>query len=111
MKAGVPQETPSMTIDKVCGSGLKAVMLATQAIKCGDASVVVAGGQENMSATPHIVNGSRDGTRMGEIKMTDSMINDGLWCAFNNYHMGVTAENIADKYGLTREAQDEFAAA
>jgi len=110
MGAGIPQEVPSMTVDKVCGSGLKAVMLAAQAIKCGDASLVVAGGQENMSSTPHIVPGSRDGQRMGEWKMTDTMINDGLWCAFNNYHMGITAENIVDKYSLSREEQDAFAA-
>lgn len=110
MSAGIPQEVPSMTIDKVCGSGLKAVMLAAQSIRVGDASLVVAGGQENMSATPHTLEGSRDGQRMGDWKMKDTMITDGLWCAFNDYHMGVTAENIAAKYGLTREEQDAFAA-
>ena len=108
--AGLSHEVPAMTIDKVCGSGLKAVMLAAQAIKCGDASLVVAGGQENMSSTPHVLDGSREGMRMGEWKMKDVMINDGLWCAFNNYHMGITAENIVDKYTLSREEQDEFAA-
>lgn len=108
--AGLPHEVPSMTIDKVCGSGLKAVMLAAQAVKCGDASLIVAGGQENMSSTAHIVQGSRDGQRMGDWKMKDTMINDGLWCAFNDYHMGITAENIAEKYSLTREEQDAFAA-
>jgi len=109
--AGLPHEIPSMTIDKVCGSGLKSVMLAAQAIKCGDASLVVAGGQENMSSAPHVLDGSRDGQRMGDWKMKDTMVNDGLWCAFNNYHMGITAENIADKYALSREEQDAFAAA
>jgi len=94
----------------VCGSGLKAVMLAAQAIKCGDASVVVAGGQENMSSVPHVLDGSRDGNRMGDWRLKDSMVNDGLWCAFNNYHMGITAENIVDKYSLSREEQDAFAA-
>lgn len=108
--AGLSEEIPAMTIDKVCGSGLKSVILAAQAIKCGDAELIVAGGQENMSATPHLVPGSRDGQRMGNWEVKDSMINDGLWCAFNNIHMGITAENIADKYGLTREEQDAFAA-
>jgi len=108
--AGLPHETPAMTIDKVCGSGLKAVMLAAQSIKCGDASVIVAGGQENMSSAPHVLDGSRDGNRMGDWKLKDSMVNDGLWCAFNNYHMGITAENIVDKYALAREEQDAFAA-
>jgi len=108
--AGLSHETPAMTIDKVCGSGLKAVMLAAQAIKCGDASVVVAGGQENMSSVPHVLDGSRDGNRMGDWRLKDSMVNDGLWCAFNNYHMGITAENIVDKYSLSREEQDAFAA-
>ena len=111
ISAGLPHEIPSMTIDKVCGSGLKSVMLAAQAIKCGDASLVVAGGQENMSSAPHVLDGSRDGQRMGDWKMKDTMVNDGLWCAFNNYHMGITAENIADKYALGREEQDAFAAA
>lgn len=100
-----------MTIDKVCGSGLKALHLAAQSIACGDASIVIAGGQENMSLTPHLLPKSRDGMRMGDWKMTDSMIGDGLWCAFNNYHMGTTAENIAEKFGIARAAQDEFALA
>ncbi len=109
--AGLPQEVPSMTINKVCGSGLKAVSLATQAIRCGDAEVIVAGGQENMSAAPHVLPKSRNGQKMGDWKMIDSMIVDGLWDAFNNYHMGTTAENVANKYQLDRAAQDEFAAA
>ena len=99
-----------MTIGTVCGSGLKATHLGAQAIKCGDAEIVIAGGQENMSASPHILQGSRDGFRMGDAKLTDSMINDGLWDAYNNYHMGTTAENIAKKYGISRRDQDEFAA-
>ena len=109
IKAGLPDMIPSMTINKVCGSGLKAVMLAAQSIANGDADVVVAGGQENMSAAPHVLNGSRDGFRMGDAKMVDTMIVDGLWDAFNQYHMGVTAENVAKEYAVTREAQDEFA--
>ena len=108
--AGLPNECPAMTINKVCGSGLKAVHLAAQAIKCGDAEVIIAGGQENMSAAPHILPKSRDGQRMGDWKMIDSMIVDGLWDAFNDYHMGNTAENIAKKYALTRDEQDAFAA-
>jgi len=108
--AGVPETVPAMTIDKVCGSGLKSVILAAQSIKCGDAALIVAGGQENMSATPHVLQSSRDGVRMGDWKMKDLMIQDGLWCAFNDYHMGITAENIVEKYELTREEQDEFAA-
>ena len=111
MEAGLPQECPAMTINKVCGSGLKAVHLAAQAIKCGDAQVIIAGGQENMSASPHVLPKSRDGQRMGDWQMRDSMIVDGLWDAFNDYHMGVTAENIAKKYEFSREAQDAFAAA
>ena len=110
LKAGLSQKTPAMTINKVCGSGLKAVQLAYQAIACGDAEVVIAGGQENMSASPHVVPNSRDGQRMGDWKMVDTMIKDGLWCAFNDYHMGTTAENVAQKFGFTREQQDEFAA-
>ena len=110
MGAGLPHEVPAMTVDMVCGSRLRAVHLAAQAIKCGDAQIVVAGGQENMSATPHVLNGSRDGTRMGDAKLKDVMVHDGLWCAFNDYHMGITAENIADKYGISREEQDAFAA-
>jgi len=109
--AGIPQECPSMTIDKVCGSGLKALHLAAQSIVCGDASIVIAGGQENMSLTPHVLPKSRDGQRMGDWKLSDSMVADGLWCAFNNYHMGVTAENIAEKYGIDRATQDAFAVA
>ncbi|MEM7561753.1 MAG: acetyl-CoA C-acetyltransferase [Pseudomonadota bacterium] len=111
MDAGLPQECPSMSINKLCGSGLKAVHLAAQAIQCGDAEVVIAGGQENMSLAPHVLPKSRDGQRMGDWSMKDSMMIDGLICAFNDYHMGVTAENIATKYGFTREQQDDFAAA
>jgi len=111
IEAGLPKECPAMTINKVCGSGLKAVHLAAQAIKCGDAEIVIAGGQENMSASPHVLPKSRDGQRMGDWKMVDSMIVDGLWDAFNQYHMGVTAENIAKQWDLSREGQDEFAAA
>jgi acetyl-CoA C-acetyltransferase len=109
--AGIPDTVPAMTIGKVCGSGLKATHLAAQAIKCGDAEIVIAGGQENMSATPHILQGSRDGFRMGDAKLLDSMISDGLWDAYNNYHMGTTAENVARKYEISRREQDEFAAA
>jgi acetyl-CoA C-acetyltransferase len=111
IRAGLPEAVPAMTINKVCGSGLKAVMLAVQAIRCGDAEIVIAGGQENMSASPHILSGSRDGFRMGDAKLIDSMVNDGLWDIYNNYHMGVTAENLAKKYGITREEQDAFALA
>ena len=111
LKAGLPQEVSAMTINKVCGSGLKAVHLAAQAIKAGDAEIVIAGGQENMSAAPHVLPGSRDGMRMGNWKLVDTMVHDGLWCAFNDFHMGNTAENLATKYGLTREEQDAFAAA
>jgi acetyl-CoA C-acetyltransferase len=111
IEAGLPQECPAMTINKVCGSGLKAVQLAAQAIKCGDADVIIAGGQENMSASPHVLPKSRDGQRMGDWQLRDSMIVDGLWDAFNNYHMGVTAENIAKKYQFSRDDQDAFAAA
>ncbi len=110
IRAGIPDSVPGMTINKVCGSGLKAVHLAAQAIKCGDADIVIAGGQENMSSAPHILPGSRDGFRMGDAKLVDSMINDGLWDIFNNYHMGVTAENVAKKFEITRRQQDEFAA-
>jgi acetyl-CoA C-acetyltransferase len=109
--AGLPDTVPGMTIGKVCGSGLKATHLAAQAIKCGDAEIVIAGGQENMSASPHLLQGSRDGFRMGDAKLVDSMICDGLWDAYNNYHMGTTAENIAKKYDISRREQDEFAAA
>jgi acetyl-CoA C-acetyltransferase len=100
-----------MTINKVCGSGLKAVMLAAQAIRDGDSDIVIAGGQENMSAAPHVLLGSRDGQRMGEWKMADSMITDGLWDVYNQYHMGITAENVARQYGITRDAQDALALA
>src|ERR1700732_1725104 len=109
--AGIPDTVPAMTIGKVCGSGLKATHLAAQAIKCGDAEIVIAGGQENMSASPHILQGSRDGFRMGDAKLLDSMISDGLWDAYNNYHMGTTAENVAKKYDISRREQDEFGAA
>ncbi|KEF37361.1 acetyl-CoA acetyltransferase [Schinkia azotoformans MEV2011] len=108
--AELPQKTAAMTINKVCGSGLKAVHLATQAIMVGDADIVVAGGFENMSQAPYLLKNARDGYRMGDQKVVDSMINDGLWCAFNDYHMGVTAENLCEKYGITREEQDEFSA-
>jgi len=111
IRAGLPDSVPGMTIGKVCGSGLKATHLAAQAIKCGDADIIIAGGQENMSASPHILQGSRDGFRMGDAKLVDSMINDGLWDIYNNYHMGVTAENIAKKFEISRREQDEFAAA
>jgi len=111
IKSGLPQAVPAMTINVVCGSGLKAVMLAAQAIRCGDADIVIAGGQENMSAAPHVLLGSRDGQRMGDWKMIDSMIVDGLWDVYNQYHMGITAENVAKKYGITREMQDALALA
>ena len=111
LKAGLPVEVPALTINKVCGSGLKAVHLAMQAVACGDAEIVIAGGQESMTRSGHVLPGSRDGVRMGDWKMQDTMIVDGLQCAFNGYHMGVTAENIAKKYGFSRQAQDEFAAA
>jgi acetyl-CoA C-acetyltransferase len=110
IKAGLPTYVPGFTVNKVCGSGLKAVMLAANAIIAGDAEIVVAGGQENMSAAPHVLPGSRDGFRMGDAKLIDSMIVDGLWDAFNQYHMGITAENVAKEHGITREAQDRFAA-
>jgi acetyl-CoA C-acetyltransferase len=109
--AGLPEHVPAMTINKVCGSGLKAVALAAQAIAAGDAEVIVAGGQENMSQAPHVLPGSRDGWRMGDVQAVDSMIRDGLWDAFNQYHMGMTAENVARRHGITREQQDRFAVA
>ena len=109
MKAGVAKETPALTINAVCGSGLKAVMLAAQAVAWGDSEIVVAGGQENMSLAPHVLNGSREGQRMGDWKMVDSMIVDGLWDVYNQYHMGITAENVAKQYGITREMQDALA--
>src|SRR5690625_1639103 len=108
--AGLPNHIPALTINKVCGSGLKTVHLAAQAIIAGDAEVVVAGGMENMSQAPYLSMDARNGMRMGDKKLVDSMINDGLWCAFNDYHMGITAENIRDQFGLTREEQDAFAA-
>ncbi|MDR5837642.1 acetyl-CoA C-acetyltransferase [Caballeronia sp. LZ034LL] len=110
IKAGLPDMVPGMTINKVCGSGLKAVMLAANAIIAGDADIVIAGGQENMSAAPHVLPGSRDGFRMGDAKLIDTMIVDGLWDVYNNYHMGTTAENVAKEFGITREQQDAFAA-
>lgn len=110
VKSGLPVEIPSMTINKVCGSGLRAVSLACQLILAGDDDIVVAGGMENMSKAPMLLNGARWGYRMGDNKIVDEMINDGLWDAFNNYHMGITAENIAEKWGITREMQDEFSA-
>src|SRR6202044_2146531 len=111
IRAGLPDRIPGMTIGKVCGSGLKATHLAAQAIKCGDADIVIAGGQENMSASPHVLNNSRDGFRMGDAKLVDTMIVDGLWDVYNQYHMGTTAENVAKKFGISRQEQDEFAAA
>jgi acetyl-CoA C-acetyltransferase len=111
LKGGLPNMVPALTINKVCGSGLKAVMLAANAIIAGDAEIVVAGGQENMSASPHVLLGSRDGFRMGDAKMIDSMVVDGLWDVYNQYHMGITAENVAKEYNISREAQDAFAVA
>ena len=108
--AGLAEVIPAMTINKVCGSGLKAVQLAFQAVACGDAEIVIAGGQENMSLSGHVLPRSREGKKMGPWEMVDTMVVDGLWCAFNDYHMGVTAENIASKYDYSREGQDEFAA-
>ncbi len=111
MKAGIAKETPALTINAVCGSGLKAVMLAAQAIAWGDSDIVIAGGQENMSASPHVLMGSRDGQRMGDWKMVDTMINDGLWDVYNKYHMGITAENVAKEHDISREQQDALALA
>ncbi|MDK9556683.1 acetyl-CoA C-acetyltransferase [Marinobacter sp. M216] len=111
INAGIPASVPAMTINKVCGSGLKAVHMAVQAIRCGDAELMIAGGQESMSQAPHVLPNSRNGQRMGNWTMIDTMITDGLWDAFNDYHMGITAENIVEKYGISREEQDEFAAA
>ena len=111
IKSGLPNGVPAFVVGKVCGSGLKATHLAAQAILCGDADVVIAGGQENMSASPHVLLNSRDGQRMGDWKMVDSMITDGLWDAYNLYHMGTTAENVAKKFDISRAQQDEFAAA
>ncbi|OEC58169.1 acetyl-CoA C-acetyltransferase [Pseudomonas sp. ENNP23] len=109
--AGLPHAVPALTLNKVCGSGLKALHLAAQAIRCGDAEVVIAGGQENMSLAPYVMPGARTGLRMGHAKLVDTMIQDGLWDAFNDYHMGITAENLVEQYGISREAQDAFAAA
>jgi acetyl-CoA C-acetyltransferase len=111
IRSGLPDHVPAMTINKVCGSGLKATHLAAQALRCGDAEIIIAGGQENMSASPHVLNNSRDGFRMGDTKLTDTMIVDGLWDVYNQYHMGVTAENVAKKFNISRTEQDEFALA
>ncbi|KQM79863.1 acetyl-CoA C-acetyltransferase [Xylophilus sp. Leaf220] len=111
LKGGLPHAVPGLTINAVCGSGLKAVMLAAQAVATGDSEIVIAGGQENMSASPHILPNSRDGQRMGDWKMVDTMIVDGLWDVYNQYHMGITAENVAKQYGITREQQDALALA
>ncbi len=111
IKSGLPQAVPAMTINKVCGSGLKAVMLAAQAVSAGDSEIVIAGGQESMSLAPHVLNGSREGQRMGDWKLVDTMITDGLWDVYNQIHMGITAENVAKKYGITREQQDALALA
>jgi acetyl-CoA C-acetyltransferase len=110
IEAGLPVEMPSMTVNKVCGSGMKAVHLAVQAIRSGDAELVIAGGQENMNQAPHLLRGSRSGMRMGDWPLIDSMIHDGLWDIFNGYHMGCTAENLVERYGISREEQDAFAA-
>ena len=109
LKSALPQAVPAMTINAVCGSGLKAVMLAAQAIRDGDSDIIIAGGQESMSLSPHVLMGSREGQRMGDWKLIDSMITDGLWDVYNQYHMGITAENVAKKYGVTREQQDALA--
>ncbi|TLX54952.1 acetyl-CoA C-acetyltransferase [Stutzerimonas nosocomialis] len=111
VKAGLPYAVPAMTLNKVCGSGLKALHLGAQAIRCGDAEVIIAGGMENMSLAPYVMPGARTGLRMGHAQLVDSMIEDGLWDAFNSYHMGITAENLVEKYGITRAQQDAFAAA
>ncbi len=111
IKSGIAKETPALTINAVCGSGLKAVMLAAQAVAYGDSEIVIAGGQESMSASPHVLLGSRDGQRMGDWKMIDSMIVDGLWDVYNQYHMGITAENVAKQYGISRDMQDALALA
>ncbi len=111
IKAGLPHAVPALTLNKVCGSGLKALHLGAQAIRCGDAEVIIAGGQENMSLSNYVMPGARTGLRMGHANVIDTMISDGLWDAFNDYHMGITAENLVDKYSISREAQDAFAAA
>ncbi len=109
LNAGLPYSVPALTINKVCGSGLKAIHLAVQAIRCGDAEVIIAGGQESMSQSPYLINGARAGLRLGHGQLIDSVIQDGLWDAFNDYHMGITAENLAEKYAISRSEQDEFA--
>ncbi|UTW05911.1 acetyl-CoA C-acetyltransferase [Pseudomonas benzenivorans] len=111
IRAGLPNAVPALTLNKVCGSGLKALHLGAQAIRCGDAEVIIAGGMENMSLAPYVMPAARTGLRMGHGKLVDSMLQDGLWDAFNDYHMGITAENLVDKYGISREEQDAFAAA
>lgn len=111
IKAGLPYAVPAMTLNKVCGSGLKALHLGTQAIRCGDADIIIAGGQESMSLANYVIPGARTGLRMGHATMVDTMISDGLWDAFNDYHMGITAENLSEKYDISRQAQDAFAAA
>lgn len=110
IRAGLPTSVPAMNLNKVCGSGLKAVQLGAQAIRCGDADIIIAGGQESMSLSPHLLPTSRTGQRMGHGQLIDSMIHDGLWDAFNDYHMGITAENLVEKYGISREEQDAYAA-
>lgn len=107
--AGLPVTTPAMTLNLLCGSGLKAVHLAVQAIRCGDADIVIAGGQESMSNAPYFLDGARAGLRLGHTSLKDSVVHDGLWDAFNDYHMGITAENLADKFAISREQQDAFA--
>src|SRR5205085_4389079 len=109
IRSGLPQSVPAMTINAVCGSGLKAVMLAAQAIRDGDSEIIIAGGQESMSMAPHALPNSRDGQRMGDWKLVDTMIVDGLWDVYNQYHMGITAENVAKQHGITREKQDALA--
>jgi len=111
IEAGLPVQVPAMTINKVCGSGMKAVHLAVQAVRCGDAELIIAGGQENMNLAPHVLPGSRNGMRMGDWALVDTMIRDGLWDIFNDYHMGCTAENLVERFGISREEQDAFAAA
>ncbi|HCN5562076.1 TPA: acetyl-CoA acetyltransferase, partial [Escherichia coli] len=109
LKAGLSHDTPAVTINLVCGSGLKAVHQAVQAIRCGDAQIIIAGGQESMSNAPYFIDGARAGLRLGHTSMKDSVVHDGLWDAFNDYHMGITAENLAQKYAISRERQDTFA--
>ena len=111
INAGLPSSVPAMTVNKVCGSGLKAIHMAAQAIRCGDADLIIAGGQESMSQAPHVLPNSRTGQRLGNWTMIDTMVHDGLWDAFKDYHMGITAENIVEKYGISRDEQDAFAAA